>query len=65
MNISEFERAKPTQTYKLICDSLKKYKKIIDDKYPPMDSEDVAQISLCEDFLADLTKIKNKFIEGK
>jgi hypothetical protein len=37
MNISEFERTKPRETYKSITDSIKKYKKIIESKHPPME----------------------------
>ena len=65
MNISEFERTKPKETYKSITDSIKKYKKIIDNKYPPMDDEDAVAISLCEEFIEDLVKIKNNLIKGK
>lgn len=65
MNISEFERTKPRETYKSITDSIKKYKKIIESKHPPMDDEDAVAISLCEEFIEDLAKIKNNLIEGK
>ncbi len=65
MNISEFERTKPRETYKLITDSIKKYKKIIKSKHPPMDDEDAAEISLFEEFIEDLVKIKNNLTEGK
>ena len=65
MNISEFERTKPRETYKSITNAIKKYKKTIDNKYPPMDDEDAVAISLCEEFIIDLTNIKNNLIEGK
>ena len=65
MNISEFERTKPRETYKSITNAIKKYKKTIDNKYPPMDDEDDVAISLCEEFIIDLTNIKNNLIEGK
>jgi len=65
MNISEFERTKPRETYRSITNAISKYKKIIDNKYPPMDDEDAASIDLCEEILADLAKIKNNLLEGK
>ena len=46
MNISEFERTKPTETYRSISDAIKKYKKTFDNKYPPMDDEDAVAIIL-------------------
>lgn len=65
MNISEFERTKPRETYRLIANAISKYKKIIDNKYPPMDDEDAVSIGLCEEILTDLAKIKNNLVEGK
>ena len=65
MNISEFERTKPRETYKSIANAIKKYKKTIVNKYPPMDYEDSVAISLCEQFIIDLTNIKNNLTEGK
>ena len=65
MNISEFERTKPTETYRSITDAIKKYKKTIDNKYPPMDDEDAVAINLCEEFIIDLTNIKNNLKVGK
>ena len=65
MNISEFERTKPTETYRSITDAIKKYKKSIYNKYPPMDDEDAVAINLCEEFITDLTNIKNNLKEGK
>ena len=65
MNISEFERTKPKETYRSIANAISKYKKIIDNKYPPMDDEDAVSIGLCEEILTDLVKIKNNLVEGK
>ena len=65
MNISEFERTKPKETYRSIVNAISKYKKIIDNKYPPMDDEDAVSIGLCEEILTDLVKIKNNLVEGK
>ena len=65
MNISEFERTKPRETYRSIANAISKYKKIIDNKYPPMDDEDAVSIGLCEEILTDLAKIKNNLVEGK
>tara|TARA_R100001015_G_C4444785_1_gene37069 strand:- start:16 stop:213 length:198 start_codon:yes stop_codon:yes gene_type:complete len=65
MNISEFERTKPKETYKSITDSIKKYKKIIESKHPPMDDEDAIAINLCEEFITNLINIKNNLKEGK
>lgn len=65
MNISEFERTKPKETYRSIANAISKYKKIIDNKYPPMDDEDAVSIGLCEEILTDLAKIKNNLVEGK
>jgi len=65
MNISEFERTKPKETYRSIVNAISKYKKIIDNKYPSMDDEDAVSIGLCEEILTDLVKIKNNLVEGK
>lgn len=65
MNISEFERTKPRETYRSIANAISKYKKIIDNKYPPMDDEDAVSIGLCEEIITDLVKIKNNLVEGK
>jgi len=65
MNISEFERTKPKETYRSIANAISKYKKIIDNKYPSMDDEDAVLIGLCEEILTDLVKIKNNLVEGK
>ena len=65
MNISEFERTKPRETYKSITNAIEKYKKTIDNKYPPMDDEDAVAINLCEEFITDLINIKNNLKEGK
>ncbi len=64
MNISEFERMKPKETYKEISDSIEKYKNYIREIDPIMDSTDEALIDAYVEVLADLKFLKNKFTKG-
>ena len=56
MNISEFERGKPTQT--------QKYKKIVNE-LPIMDDEDAIKVEMSADFIRELTILKKTFEKGK
>jgi hypothetical protein len=64
MNISEFERNKPTQTYALIYKAKEKYEKILKETVI-MDDEDRAKVSMASEIHKDLKKIFESFIKGE
>jgi len=63
MNISEFERKKPTQTHKIISETRKKYENILKNTIV-MDEIDATRVMMAEEFLEDLEEIFQKFISG-
>jgi len=65
VNISEFERNKPTETYKIIMRKNKKYEKILSDLSPIMDDTDAALYKAYSDALEDVKEIKKYFLSGK
>lgn len=65
MNISEFERSKPKQTFKSINFAIEKYQSYIREIDPIMDEADAASLEAYKEILADLTDIKNIFLSGK
>jgi len=64
MNISEFERAKPSKTYSKITTAISKYEKIIME-LPIMDDEDAIKVEMAADFATELQKIKKSFLQGQ
>jgi len=65
MNISEFERNKPTKTYLRIRSCIDKYSNYIQQLDSVMDDSDAAYIEAYQEILQDLKSIKSLFIEGK
>ena len=65
MNISEFERNKPVQTYKKIHDLIEKYQSYVDDIKEVMDLEDAAYKHAYLDILKELEDLRKIFLEGK
>ncbi len=65
MNISEFERSKPTKTYASIKSCIDKYSSYIQQLDPVMDTADAAYIQAYQEILQDLKNIKTLFTEGK
>jgi hypothetical protein len=65
MNISEFERQKPKETYKRLNEAIEKYQSYIREIDPIMDDSDCAYIQAYEEALTDLKDIKNIFLSGK
>jgi hypothetical protein len=63
MNISEFEREKPTETHKIISKTRKKYENILKNKIV-MDDIDATKVMMAEEILEDLEEIFQKFISG-
>ena len=63
MNISEFERSKPTQTYALIHKAKEKYEKILEETVI-MDDEDRVKVLMASEIHKDLKKIFESFIRG-
>lgn len=65
MNISEFERNKPTKTYAAIKSCTDKYENYIRQIDPVMDDTDFASVSAYQEMLEDLHHIKSLFIKGE
>jgi hypothetical protein len=63
MNISEFERNKPKETYKIIAETTKKYENILKNTIV-IDESDATKVMMAEEFLEDLNQIHKKFISG-
>jgi len=63
MNISEFERNKPKETYKIITETTKKYENILKNTIV-IDESDATKVMMAEEFLEDLNQIHKKFISG-
>ena len=70
MNISEFERTKPTLTLQAINSAINKYQTLVE-KYQfsgqqlIMESADAVSISCYREILADLNNIKAHFLSGR
>jgi hypothetical protein len=63
MNISEFERLKPKETFRKINAAIKKYDKITNET-SIMDDEDAIKIEMAYDFSKELKGIKKSFTKG-
>jgi len=69
MNISEFERTKPTQAYATIDIAIAKYRQIVNEhtyrgKQLIMESDDAQRVSLAQQIVSDLENIKRVFLTG-
>jgi hypothetical protein len=70
MNVSEFERTKPTMTYQAINSAINKYQTLLE-KYQfngqqlIMESTDAQTVACYREFLNDLNNIKSLFIAGR
>ena len=63
MNISEFERIKPKETFRKINAAIKKYDKVSNET-PIMDDEDAIKVEMASDFAKELKSIKKSFTKG-
>lgn len=64
MNISEFERGKPTETHACILKVKTKYEKILQNTVI-MDEEDSIKVQMASSILKDLKEIYLNFVSGK
>ena len=64
MNISEFERSKPTQTHASILKAKEKYEEILKDTVI-MTGEDSIRVQMASSILKDLKEIYLNFVSGK
>jgi hypothetical protein len=62
-NISEFERTKPTKTYKLIKALLKKYQEEVVSEC--LDDVGAARKSMAKEVKDDLLRLKKLFLNGE
>ncbi len=63
MNINEFERSKPIETYKLFDKLIKKYQEqAVSDV---MDDADEVRRSMAVEMKADLLRLKQIFVSGE
>tara|TARA_R100000234_G_C4860696_1_gene119065 strand:- start:49 stop:249 length:201 start_codon:yes stop_codon:yes gene_type:complete len=65
MNISEFERTKPTKTFKIIVGTIAKYERLVASLSPVMDDKDAALLKAYSDTLKDLKEIQKYFLSGE
>lgn len=65
MNISEFERTKPTETFKTINEVIEKYETYLRDLECVMDDVTAAKKEVYSEVATDLKKIKIYFLSGK
>tara|TARA_R110002020_G_scaffold19821_2_gene67996 strand:- start:565 stop:759 length:195 start_codon:yes stop_codon:yes gene_type:complete len=64
MNVSEFERNKPKETYKAIISAKVKYETLLKETVI-MDDTDAVKVEMANVFLKDLKNIFQKFINGQ
>lgn len=69
MNISEFERTKPTQAYAALDGAIAKYRQMVtehtyDGRQLIMESTDAQRIALAQQVVSDLENIKRVFLTG-
>ena len=64
MNISEFERSKPTGTYNAFTVVKNKYEDILKETVV-MNAEDAVKVEMASVFLKDLQGIYKKFLSGE
>jgi len=63
MNISEFERTKPTETYKAIQSLISKYSSRANTEV--MEDRDEIERAMSREIKDDLLRLRKVFIEGK
>jgi len=69
MNISEFERTKPTQAYAALDSAISKYRQMVtehtsDGRQLIMESADSQRVALAQQVVSDLENIKRVFLTG-
>ena len=64
MNVSEFERNKPRETYKAIISAKEKYETLLKETVI-MDNSDAVKVEMANAFLKELKNIFQKFIKGQ
>lgn len=64
MNVSEFERNKPTETYKAIISAKVKYETLLKETVI-MEDTDAVKVDMAGAFLKELKNIFQKFINGQ
>ena len=62
-NISEFERNKPRETYKVIVEAKEKYEKLVKSTVV-MEDTDAVRVEMANCFLKDLKEIYKNFVAG-
>ncbi len=64
MNVSEFERNKPRETYKAIISAKEKYETLLKETVI-MDNSDAVKVEMANVFLKELKNIFQKFTKGE
>ena len=64
MNVSEFERNKPKETYKAIISAKVKYETLLKETVI-MDDSDAVKVEMANAFLKELKNIFQKFTKGE
>ena len=69
MNVSEFERMKPTQTYAVIDNAIAKYRNIVNEhtyngQQLIMEGAEAQRVALAQQVVSDLENIKRVFLSG-
>ena len=64
MNVSEFERNKPRETYKAIISAKVKYETLLKETVI-MDDSDAVKVEMANAFLKELKNIFQKFTKGQ
>ena len=64
MNVSEFERGKPHETYAAIIKCKEKYETLLKETVI-MDNSDAVKVEMANAFLKELKNIFQKFIKGQ
>ena len=69
MNVNEFERTKPTQTYAALDSAIAKYRQMVTEhtyngQQLIMESADSQRIALAQQVVSDLENIKRVFLTG-
>ena len=69
MNVSEFERSKPTQMYAALDNAISKYRQMVNEhtyngQQLLMESTDAQRIALAQQVVSDLENIKRVFLTG-
>jgi hypothetical protein len=70
MNVSEFERNKPTMTYQALQSTIRKYQSLLekyqqDGKELIMEGTDAKAANIYRDYLMELQNIQSLFLAGR